>query len=188
MKIADGCLLRVFVTVAHPPATPITATALALESRDGDQSLDTAIIVSCDIIAIRTGIQDKVREKVKARLAGFDRGKIFSFSAPRTRRRRRQLRAGIPQNRRAVRGNGTGANVWRPDRADFRGFEEGYEDHGVEILFSGMHGRISRRLRSVLPASYRRWKAPKVSNADHWHEVREMLRRQYGDGGRCWPY
>ncbi|MBM3862256.1 MAG: hypothetical protein FJ395_21745, partial [Verrucomicrobia bacterium] len=35
---------------------PLTATALALESRNGDNRLDTAIIVSCDIVAIRQGV------------------------------------------------------------------------------------------------------------------------------------
>lgn len=53
--------------------SPCTATALALESSDGD----SAVIVSCDIVAIRTGIQDKVREKVKARLPDFDTAKLF---------------------------------------------------------------------------------------------------------------
>lgn len=57
--------------------SPVTATALALESRDGNKALDAAIIVSCDIVAIRSGIMEKVREKVKPRLPGFDLAKIF---------------------------------------------------------------------------------------------------------------
>ncbi|MFA6561486.1 MAG: hypothetical protein WCV00_06210 [Verrucomicrobiia bacterium] len=57
--------------------SPVTATALALESRDGDKVLDAAIIVSCDIVAIRSGIMEKVREKVKPRLPGFDLANIF---------------------------------------------------------------------------------------------------------------
>lgn len=57
--------------------TPLTATALALESRDGNNRLDTAIIVSCDILAIRQGVLEKVREKVKQRLPDFDTAKIF---------------------------------------------------------------------------------------------------------------
>ncbi|MCX6909953.1 MAG: hypothetical protein NTY01_18190 [Verrucomicrobia bacterium] len=57
--------------------SPVTATALALESRDGDKALDAAIMVSCDIVAIRQGIQEQVREKLKPRLPGFDPAKIF---------------------------------------------------------------------------------------------------------------
>jgi len=57
--------------------SPVTATALALESRDGEKTLDAAIIVSCDIVAIRQGILEKVREKVKPRLPDFDPAKLF---------------------------------------------------------------------------------------------------------------
>jgi len=56
---------------------PLTATALALESRNGDNRLDTAIIVSCDIVAIRQGVLEKVREKVKQKSKDIDTEKIF---------------------------------------------------------------------------------------------------------------
>ncbi|AMV17795.1 hypothetical protein [Planctomyces sp. SH-PL14] len=51
--------------------SPCTATALALESREGEKSLDQAILVSCDLVAIRTELSDAVRERLKARLPGF---------------------------------------------------------------------------------------------------------------------
>jgi hypothetical protein len=51
---------------------PITSTALAIESGN-----DQAIMVSCDLVAIRDGIQDKLREIVKPKLSGFDTGKLF---------------------------------------------------------------------------------------------------------------
>ena len=57
--------------------SPVTATALALESRDGEKVLDQAILVSCDLVGIRDGILNKVREKVKPRLADFDVRKLF---------------------------------------------------------------------------------------------------------------
>jgi len=57
--------------------SPITATALALESRDKDKVLDQAILVSCDLVAIRDGILEKVREKVKPRLPDFDVKKLI---------------------------------------------------------------------------------------------------------------
>jgi hypothetical protein len=63
--------------VSRQPETPISATALALETRDGGQSLDQAIIVSCDLVAIRDGILDKVRAKVSPRLKDFDVRKLF---------------------------------------------------------------------------------------------------------------
>jgi hypothetical protein len=65
------------VRIAKTAETPITATALALESRDADKALDHAIIVSCDLVAIRDGILEMVREKVKPRLEDVDSAKIF---------------------------------------------------------------------------------------------------------------
>ncbi len=63
--------------VSKKVESPVTATALALESREQDKSLDRAIIVSCDLVAIRPGILEKVRSKVKPRLPDFDLDKIF---------------------------------------------------------------------------------------------------------------
>ncbi len=51
---------------------PITATALAIEAGD-----EQAIMVSCDLVAIRAGIQDKLRKLVKPRLTGFDVRNLF---------------------------------------------------------------------------------------------------------------
>ncbi len=56
--------------------SPVTATALALESREGEKVLDQAILVSCDLVAIRDGIIEKIREKVKPRLPDFDVNKL----------------------------------------------------------------------------------------------------------------
>jgi hypothetical protein len=63
--------------IARTVASPVTATALALESRDGDKVLDQAIMVSCDLVAIREGILEMVRERIKPRLADFDVHKLF---------------------------------------------------------------------------------------------------------------
>jgi hypothetical protein len=65
------------VRISKNPATPIYAVALALESREGDQVRDQAIIVSCDLVAIRQGILAKVRDKLADRLPDFDLRKLF---------------------------------------------------------------------------------------------------------------
>jgi hypothetical protein len=57
--------------------SPITATALALESRAKEKVLDQAIIVSCDLVAVRPSILEKVRERVKPRLPDFAIQKLF---------------------------------------------------------------------------------------------------------------
>lgn len=63
--------------LAKTAETPITAAVLALESRDGERSLEQAVMVSCDLVAIREGIVEKVREKLKARLPQLDPQKLF---------------------------------------------------------------------------------------------------------------
>ena len=57
--------------------SPVTATVLALESRDGQKVLDQAIMISCDLVAIREGVLDAVRNKLNQRLADFDSQKLF---------------------------------------------------------------------------------------------------------------
>ena len=56
--------------------SPVTANALALESRNGDQSLDMAILVSCDLVSIDAAVLDQTRRLVKDRLSDLDVGKI----------------------------------------------------------------------------------------------------------------
>ncbi len=65
------------VRISKSPATHIYATVLALESRDGDRVLDQAVMVSCDLVAIRQGILAKVRNKLADRASDLDRTKVF---------------------------------------------------------------------------------------------------------------
>jgi hypothetical protein len=63
--------------ISKQATTPIFVTAIALESRDGDQVLDQTIMISCDLVAIRKGIIEMVREKAKDKIPGFDLNKLF---------------------------------------------------------------------------------------------------------------
>jgi hypothetical protein len=63
--------------ISNKVESPITATALALESREGDKVLDQAIIVSYDLVGVRPGILEGFRARVKPRLADFDVTKLF---------------------------------------------------------------------------------------------------------------
>lgn len=56
---------------------PLTATALALEARDGGKAVDQAVLVACDLVAIREGVQERFRARMKDRLPGFDLRKVF---------------------------------------------------------------------------------------------------------------
>jgi hypothetical protein len=62
--------------IARAVESPVMATALALESRDGAQVVDQAILVSCDLVAIDAGVLDRVRQQVGGRVPGLDRRKV----------------------------------------------------------------------------------------------------------------
>lgn len=63
--------------IARTVESPLWAEAVALESRDGDRSLDQAIMVSCDLVVIPCEVLQKVRRRVEGRLGGFDPRKLF---------------------------------------------------------------------------------------------------------------
>jgi len=63
--------------IARKVETPVTANVIALESRRGDESLDAAVMVSCDLLYIPTDVLRLVREAVGKRLPGLDTRKIF---------------------------------------------------------------------------------------------------------------
>ena len=57
--------------------TPLEASAVALESRDGDRSLDQAIMVSCDVCYVPAGVVAQVRAELARRLPEVDAQKLF---------------------------------------------------------------------------------------------------------------
>jgi hypothetical protein len=70
--------------------SPLMASVLALEARDGSRVLDQAILISCDLCVIRPGIQEGFRKYLAPRLPGFDVRKLFmaathTHSAPEVR-------------------------------------------------------------------------------------------------------
>ena len=54
-----------------------TATVLAIETRKGEQSLEQAIMVSCDLVLIADHLQPRLRKMLAGRLSGFDPKKLF---------------------------------------------------------------------------------------------------------------
>lgn len=57
--------------------SPVTAHVVALESREGDRTVDSAIMVSCDIIGLPHSVLVALRERVAERLPEFDVQKLF---------------------------------------------------------------------------------------------------------------
>ena len=56
---------------------PLTATALALETRNENGQREQAILVSCDLLGIRKVVQDRLRQAVKDRLPDFEVNKLL---------------------------------------------------------------------------------------------------------------
>jgi hypothetical protein len=70
--------------------SPVTANVVVIESREGDESVDIAAIVSCDVVSVPIEVVDMVREEVGKQLPDFDTSKIFlaathSHTAPELR-------------------------------------------------------------------------------------------------------
>lgn len=63
--------------ISKENATRIHAVGIALESRDGDQSLDHFVSLSVDLVAVRAGILDDLRERLAGKLEGLDLNKVF---------------------------------------------------------------------------------------------------------------
>tara|TARA_R110002111_G_scaffold144910_2_gene211235 strand:- start:36671 stop:41830 length:5160 start_codon:yes stop_codon:yes gene_type:complete len=63
--------------IAKTVEREVSATVLALESQQAGKTDDYAIMVSCDLVCIRGGILEAVREKVAPRLKELDVKKIF---------------------------------------------------------------------------------------------------------------
>ncbi|NLF72785.1 MAG: hypothetical protein GX575_27435 [Candidatus Anammoximicrobium sp.] len=209
--------------ISRKVETPLSATALALQSRDGDKAGDEAILVSCDLVAIRPGILDKVRQKVKSRLPDFDLSKLslgatHTHTAPVTAEGRYTLPDGImtpteyaefltakvadavveswqkrkpgkvgwglgqavvAQNRRTVYADGSAQMYGRTNRPDFRAIE-GYEDHGLEVLFfwDQQEKLIATAVNIACPSQ--EVGGGSNINADFWHPVRQTLRERHG--------
>ncbi|WP_337174579.1 hypothetical protein [Paludisphaera sp.] len=56
---------------------PLVANALALESREGEEVVDQAILVACDVVSIPKSILSEARELVGTRIPGFDPNKLI---------------------------------------------------------------------------------------------------------------
>ncbi len=65
------------IRISQEAETPIQASVLALEARDGDRVIDQAVIISCDLVAIRDGVLDAVRQALGDRATGLDPKKLF---------------------------------------------------------------------------------------------------------------
>jgi hypothetical protein len=203
---------------------PITATAVAIEARQNGRAVDQAVLVSCDLVAIRPPLLAAVRQRLAEKLPEVDARKvIFTATHTHTSGVTEEGKYEIPQegvmqpsgfvtflvdrleelignawkqrrpggvswglghavvgyNRRAVYANGSAAMYGKTDRADFRGIE-GYEDHGLELLFfwnDAQQPPLAVAVNVACPSQ--EVESGSRINADFWHDVRQQF--QTGD-------
>jgi hypothetical protein len=63
--------------IADTIETPLNANVVALESREGDHSLDAAIMIACDLTEIPEKLLTRVRDEVHKQIPDLDVKKIF---------------------------------------------------------------------------------------------------------------
>jgi hypothetical protein len=215
---------QMHLRISQKVESPVTATALAIETRHGNESLEQAIMVACDLVAIREGVLEEVRERLKLKMPGFDVSKLFlsathTHTAPEMTEGRYELpkdgvmhpaayveflaeqvatAAAEAWNARTAGGVGWGLGhavvahnrrvLYAGDRAQMYGNSnqttftgiEGYEDHGVEVLFFwDAEGQLIATAINVACPS-QEVESRLAVNADFWHEVREKLRETWG--------
>jgi hypothetical protein len=211
--------------IAKSADTPLTATAVALETRNGEQVIDQAVFVSCDLVAIRGKTQQRLCERLKGKVSGLDTRKILlnathTHTGPVTEEEWYVLpKEGVTQgsdyvefllgrleevvvkawenrkpggvswafghavvghNRRVVYADGTAKMYGATNTPDFRSFE-GYEDHGVEMLFFWDRERNLKAMAVNLACPTQEVEGLSTVNADFWHDTRVKLREVYGN-------
>ena len=75
--VAGGPDGQFHLRIADSVESPLTANIIALESREGNRSLETAIFVACDLIVISPPILAQLRKEVHRRLPDFDVNKLI---------------------------------------------------------------------------------------------------------------
>ncbi|MCP4782519.1 MAG: hypothetical protein GY903_15465 [Fuerstiella sp.] len=210
--------------ISRKVTAPVTASALALESREGEKSLAAAIMVSCDICLVRGGVLEMVRERVQQQLPDFDTSKLIlnaththtapvltegiyrlpedgimrpteyaAFFADRAAEaavsawNSRQTgsvgwgmaHAVVAYNRRTVFADGHATMYGSTSAPDFRAVE-GYEDHGVEVLFFWDDSQKLTATAINVACPSQEVESDSTVNADFWHQVRTALQAKYG--------
>lgn len=57
--------------------SPLKATALAIESVEGNDNNEQTIMISLDVVSFSDGLQDSLRRVLKGKISGFDLNKLF---------------------------------------------------------------------------------------------------------------
>ncbi|MDO6439230.1 hypothetical protein Q4534_17540 [Cyclobacterium sp. 1_MG-2023] len=76
-KLPVALMGQFHMRIAETADTPLYAGIVAIESRDGQTGLDTAVFVSCDLVYISARLRQELRDEVAKRIPGFNVNKII---------------------------------------------------------------------------------------------------------------
>lgn len=65
------------VRIATVAETPLTANIIVMDSRDKGKSINSTVLISCDLVTIPTELRDMIRQLVATKISGFDTRKII---------------------------------------------------------------------------------------------------------------
>ena len=206
---------------------PLTATALALETKTPNGRREQALLISCDVLCIWKAVQERVRSAVKAELPDLDVEKLFlnaththtapgfgdtdfgalydvsedegvmkaseyadffveriakaAASAWRSRKPSGMSwalgHAVIGMNRRTHYRDGSTVMYGSTNRPDFQNVE-GYEDHGVELLFFWDENKTLVGIIINIACTAQETEGLSEISADFWHDVRAEARKR----------
>ncbi len=213
------------VRISEKVHDPLTTTALALESTDGQEQ---AVIVSLDAIWVSDFLMKQCREKLKIELPELNPEKLL-ISATHTHTAPSQLSAVFPDppglgedvmtaeeytdilsikiveaaveawksrksgaigwgrgyavvgfNRRVSYFDRTSEMYGKTDKPEFSHIE-GYEDHGVDLLFTyDVEHKLTGMVVNV-PCPSQCTEGASFISADYWHETRCEIRKRHGE-------
>ncbi len=207
---------------------PLTATALALETKGESSRPEQALLISCDVLYIRKAVQDRIRQAVKTQLPDLDVEKLFlnaththtgpgfadddfgnlydvskdegvmkaseyadffvdriakvAVEAWRNRKPSGMSwalgHAVVGMNRRTHYFDGSTIMYGPTNRADLANLE-GYEDHGVEMLFFWDENKTPVGIVINIACTAQETEGLSDVSADFWHDVRAEVRRRF---------
>jgi len=198
------------VRIAQTAETPLTANVVAIEAREGNHSLDAAIMVSCDLIGIPNDWLKTVRDEVHKQIPEMDVLKIFlnathTHTAPvfdkeykiffaqnvaeaivKAWKNRRPGSVSWGLSHAAIAYNRRA--VYADGSAKMYGNTnlpeflnlEGTEDHDVNVLFFWDKSGKLIAMNINVPCPAQEAEVRSTVNADYWHPVREKLKERFG--------
>jgi hypothetical protein len=214
--------------ISNSMLDPLTATALALETKEPNGTKEQAIMISCDLCGMQKVAQDAVKDYVRSRLRDFDADKLFlngthTHTGPGladvydeydvskipnvwTTTQYREFfvqrvgdaavkawqgrqpggvswglgQAVVGYNRRAVYADGHAQMYGNTAQADFQNLE-GYEDHGLELLFFWRPDQTLTGILINVACPSQETEGESYISADFWHEAREEIRKKHKD-------